>query len=89
MIELGGNIKLDGFSNLDPAMLIVVKKMVATAQENGCEFQEFSLVLTQDDDVTLATSLKGKKEYAATASNKNFFFAMEKALAKVSALVRE
>jgi len=28
MITLGGNIKLDGFDELDPGMLIVVKKMV-------------------------------------------------------------
>lgn len=73
--------------------MIVVKKIVGSyagkLQENGRQFQELYLVLTQSNGITLAALLKGKKEYAAAASDKNLFFAMEKALSRVSALVRE
>jgi ribosome-associated translation inhibitor RaiA len=89
MIELGGNIKLEGFNTADPSTLIVVKKIVGNfakkIQEQTGEFQELSLHLTDNmtNNYTLHAKLKGTKECNAEASEVNLFFAINKALEDV------
>jgi len=85
MIELGGNIKLDGFSIVDAPTLIVVKKIVGNyakkLQEETGEFNELLLTLSkQEKDITLQAKLSGKKSCQAKVSDTNLFFAMNKAL---------
>lgn len=88
MIELGGNIKLDGFSSIDPSTLIVVKKIVGNyakrMQREAFPFQELSLHLNNaQEPLTLHAKLKGKKEWSAHASDRNLFFAIDKALSSL------
>ena len=82
MIELGGNIKLDGFSDVDPSTLIVIKKLVGNyarrVQERVCKFDELVLERRLGSEVTLHARVRGEKDLVAEASDQNLFFAMEK-----------
>lgn len=84
MMELGGNIKLDGFETLEPAKLIVVKKIVgnyAKVISEKLTFSEF-LVTLKDTKVTVKATAKDKV-IEKEDSNDNLFIALDKALAKV------
>ena len=87
MIELGGNIKLGGFEGLEPAKLIVVKKMVGNYAkrivENSGEFKELILELKQESYYYLSARLVKDREYNAEVSDKNLFFAIDKVMSKL------
>jgi ribosome-associated translation inhibitor RaiA len=93
-LELGGNIGLTGFSELDPGAMVVVKKIVGNYAKRFSEIQkEFEKL-----DVSLKTvhkketsgkcelhalvRAKGKK-YSAEVTEMNLFFALDKVLKKV------
>ena len=84
MIELGGNIKLENFENLDPIKLVVVKKVVGNYAKKISEkhpFQELKLVLTADNEFKVDSILtKENKETRASSSDKNLFYALNQAL---------
>lgn len=82
MIELGGNIKLENFENLDPIKLVVVKKVVGNYAKKISEkhvFQELKLILTAEFKVE-AVLTKDSKETKADSSDKNLFYALNQAL---------
>lgn len=87
VIELGGNIKLEGFSDLDPTTMIIVKKLVGNIAREFQEkesFNELLLTLTKGENTaTVQASLKGKKELSAEATEANLFFAINNALAHI------
>ncbi len=89
MIELGGNIKLEGFHDLEPAMLIVIKKIVGNyakkINEQAYAFQELSLLLEKKQEQCLITAqLRAEqKQLRAEGVNTNLFFALDGALSKV------
>ena len=101
MIELGGNIKLIGFNEMEPAMLIVVKKIVvnyAKKISTTTDLKELSLHVKEVHKTASANQrweLQAKlstdsKVYAADVTDFNIFFAMDKALSKVmSELAKE
>ena len=87
MITLGNNMELSGFSELDHASLIVVKKIVGNyarkINDNKGEFQKLSLDLVSDDPNKL--QIIGKLDingnsYGSIAEDINLFFALDKAL---------
>ena len=87
MIELGGNIKLKGFTELDAATLIVVKKIVGNYTKrlstNHPDFDELLLELNQPEDKTFninANFSKKSGNIAAEADGANVFFALSRAL---------
>ena len=87
MIELGGNIKLIQFEEIEPGLLIVIKKIVGNYtkrfSENLPEFKSIEVTL---EDV-IANRIKVKVEYSdvkeSTAEDKNLFFALDKALSSI------
>jgi len=87
MIELGGNIKLIQFEEIEPGLLVVIKKIVGNYtkkfSENLPEFK--SIEVTLEDKTT--NRIKVKVEYSdlkeATAEDKNLFFALDKALGSI------
>lgn len=84
MMELGGNIKLEGFETLEPAKLIVVKKVVGNYAKTISEkiaFSEF-LVTLNEQKVTVKVTAKDKV-IEKNDSSDNLFIALDKALAKV------
>lgn len=91
MIELGGNIKLIGFNELDAASLIVVKKITGNyarkiSEKVNSGLDELSLELknTEDAQKGINSNLKIKdKEINAEVQDVNLFYALDKALSKL------
>ena len=89
MIELGGNIKLIGFNDLDPASLIVVKKITGNyarkiSEKVNSNLDELSLELTDESGKNINSSVKFKeKTFNAEVNDTNLFYALDKVLAKL------
>ncbi len=89
-IELGGNIELVGFKELEPAKLIVVKKIVGNYARRMSDSSKGFEKLT----VTMKTVHNSKYELHAKLMDNgnpivsevvdfNIFFALDKVLAKI------
>ncbi|MBU4501875.1 MAG: hypothetical protein KKA79_04730 [Nanoarchaeota archaeon] len=94
-MKLGGNIELEGFDNMEPAQLIVVKKIVgSSAKKISEEISEFdNLLITlkdnENDKVTLSGKIKmGDKEEECEASDKNLFFALNQVFTELTAKLK-
>lgn len=90
MIELGGNIKLIGFNDLDSASLIVVKKITGNyarkiSEKANSVVDELSLELKSNDaQKGINSNLKIKdKTINAEVTDINLFYALDKALSKL------
>ena len=93
MIELGGNIKLSGFKELEPAMLVVVKKMVGNyakkMTDHSTSFKELNLHLKpvhkteKNSKYEIQARLSSDKMYNSEVVDFNLFFAIDKALSKI------
>jgi len=89
-IELGGNIKLEGFSDLEPAKLIVVKKItgnyVRKMQEKNQDFEGLNLHLKPVHESKIEVQgkvlVKGKP-HNSEITDFNLFFVLDKVLAKL------
>ena len=87
MIELGGNITLEGFENLEPGALVIVKKVVGNytkrISNNTTNFEKISISLNKDDKNNIQVKLHRNGEInVEEASDSNLFFALDKALSK-------
>lgn len=89
-MELGGKITLNGFHDLEPAKLIVVKKLTGTyvrkMEEKNKDFEGLSLHLKNVHNSKF--ELKGKvivkgKTHNAEVTDFNLFFVLDKVLAKL------
>ena len=82
MITLGGNIKLEGFDDLEPGKLIVVKKMVGLfakkVSEKIGELDSFEV--TKAEDSVSVKAVSKEKTLEEKAADKNLFVAISKAL---------
>jgi hypothetical protein len=82
MIELGGNIKLKGFTELDAATLIVVKKIVGNytkkLTQNNQDYKELLFDLNKDKENYSLTIIFQKLK--SNAKGKNLFFTLSAAL---------
>jgi len=82
MITLGGNISLDGFDDMDPGMLIVVKKIVGLfakkVSENIGNLDAFE-VRKADKEITVR-AVSGEKTLEESSSHDNPFVALSNAL---------
>ena len=92
MIELGGNIKLVGFKELDPGTLVVVKKIIGTyarkISDQAIKFQELSLHIKSMGQDKKNFELHGKLVsdsgvLTSEVTNYNLFFAMDKVLSNI------
>ena len=86
MIELGGNIKLKGFNEIDNPHLIIVKKIVGNytkrLTEENADFKELILELDSNKGKFKinAELLKGSKSSKSNSDGPNLFFAISTAL---------
>lgn len=82
MIQLGGNICLDGFEQLDPGILVVVKKVVGNYakkfNENKGQFSKFE-VLKNGNTVTFRVTAEDAT-MEGSAEEPNLFFAISGAM---------
>ena len=92
MIELGGNIKLVGFKELEPAQLIVIKKIVGNfakkLNDHKGTFEELTLDLKSvhnSNHEIHGKIVKEGKVIAAEVTDYNLFFALDKVLKKLDA----
>lgn len=89
MIELGGNIKLVGFKDLEPAKLVVVKKIVGNAAKKISTREAFDeLNLHLKDIGTKKKEIKVKLVRGGNIKNAeivdyNLFYALSTVLSKV------
>ena len=88
MIELGGNIKLEGFDEIESGKLVVVRKMVgsyARKISNKKQYKELKLGLKIESDNceinVVCVNEDGQIE--GVKSDKNLFFAINGALESV------
>lgn len=96
MIELGGNITLAGFKELEPAELIVVKKVVGRyarkLSDSLKNFENLTLTMkivhktpkSQKFEIHSKVMVKGKP-YTSEVVDRNLFFAIDSSLQKVIA----
>lgn len=98
MLELGGNIKLVGFSDVDPAKLVVVKKLVGNyarkLSDHVSAFQELSVSLKEIHASEVSSSSKkyelsgkviftGRTPITSEVVDYNLFFGLDKTLSKL------
>jgi len=89
MIELGGNITLDGFKESEPSTLVIVKKIVGNYAKNIYtninNFENLSVFLRESENLKeVETKLLIKDiAYSATATDTNLFFALDKSLSQL------
>ena len=84
-MELGGNIKLVGFDDMEPAKLVVIKKIVGNYVKDLGSVNELCLNLNQEGDVFRIKgnlSLNNNKTDAEIEDN-NLFFALNNLLNKL------
>ena len=91
---LGGNIELIGFKEIDPASMIVFKKILGNHarkfKERCAEFQKLSLrVKTVHETPTnvkyelQGTVINAGKMYSSKVTDRNLFFVLAKVLKKI------
>jgi len=98
-IELGGSIKLVGFSDLDPPELIITKKMVGSYARRFSDrlndFQELSISMkrvhkTPKSEKYEVTSnvATGSKIYSSNVTDFNLFVAVDSSLKKLEGQIK-
>ncbi|MFH1065710.1 MAG: hypothetical protein V1734_04370 [Nanoarchaeota archaeon] len=87
MIKLGGSISLEGFDSMEPAKLVVAKKIIGIyakkASESMGNLDSFN-VLLEGSNITVNVKA-GEKSSEAFAEGENFFIALSKALSEIEA----
>lgn len=87
MIELGGNIKLDGFEGIEPAQLIVVKKIVGNFAKQYSEKTEVKELLVKLEEKgkkkKVSVKLTGEKEISESDEGDNLFYVLDSLLVKI------
>jgi ribosome-associated translation inhibitor RaiA len=95
-IELGGSIRLSGFSEVDGGSLIIIKKLIGSfvkkVSEKNSKFQSLSMTLktvhtSEKSDTTgkfeIKVLLAAEKNYSSEVTHMNLMFAIDKVLKKV------
>jgi hypothetical protein len=91
-LQLGGNIDLSGFSEIDPATMVVVKKIVGNHAKRfagiAAGFERLHITLKHvhgsDNKFELTARITaGGKGYSAEVTDINLFFTLDKVLKKV------
>ena len=87
MIELGGNIKLDGFDTIEPAKLIVIKKVVGfntkKISESNKDFKGIQVTLKSSEPYEIEIKLTTSKEVTESEKDDNLFYCLNKVFAKI------
>lgn len=96
MIELGGNITLVGFKELEPAELIVVKKIVGSyarrMSDTVKDFESLSLTLKEVHKTPKSQKyeihskmISSSKTYTSEVVDRNLFVVLDSSLKKIVA----
>ncbi len=85
MVELGGNIKLEGFDSVDTSSLIIVKKIVGNytrkLMDDNNEYKGLTILLNNVDNYELKAELIiGDKIHNSESKDDNLFIALNNVL---------
>ncbi len=90
MMQLGGNIQLVGFKEIEPAKMIVVKKLIGNyvkkIEEKTHQFEKIAVHLKKVHNSEYEVQTKAVvscKPYNSELTNYNLFVALDKTLSKV------
>lgn len=88
LIKLGGNINLEGFSEVDRTEMVIVKKMVGSyakdMSEKRSDFQNLKVTLNKDgDNFNIIAELNAGGSFLGEEKNSNIFMCLDKACKKV------
>ena len=97
-LTLGGNIQLAGFRDVEPATMIVVKKIVGTyARHFSGKFPKFELLKVSMKKIhekehtekyeLHALVVDSGRQHAASVTERNLFVALDAALKKVESSI--
>ena len=87
-VELGGNIQLTGFSNVDGASMIILKKIVGNYakkfSEKSSGFRKLKIIMNSEEGYNFNAEVvtEGNSIIAETKDN-NLFFALDSALKEI------
>ena len=93
MIELGGNIFLDGFNEINGGEMIILKKLVGNyvkeLTEKKGNFKKLSLnlnktLLGEKNVFHLQAELHADEQYNSEARDGNLFFVIDKAFKEIN-----
>ena len=98
MIELGGNITLVGFKEIDHASMLVLKKIIGNYvkkfSENYSDYESLKITMKpihkieENQKFEINTeATKGGKQHSCNVTDKNLFFAIDSSLKKVEKLL--
>ncbi|MCX6709394.1 MAG: hypothetical protein NTV63_00350 [Candidatus Woesearchaeota archaeon] len=99
-MQLGGNIELIGFSDIDKAQLVVVKKMVGNYAKKFSEmvknFEKLSIAMKEIHNVEKPGSYEINAKIMAegrpinsSVTDRNLFFGIDKALKVVEEMIKK
>lgn len=87
MIELGGNIKLVNFDDIEPGLLIVLKKLIGNytkkISESLKDFKSIEVTLEDKEKNKIKVKIEADKTRETEAEDKNLFFALDKTLKEI------
>ncbi len=82
MIELGGNIKLDGVEGVEPAQLIVIKKVVGNFAKQYSEKKQVNeLLIKLEGNYKVTASLN--EEINEESEGDNLFYVLNEVLVRI------
>lgn len=88
IMQLGGNIELIGFKDLDIAKVVVLKKMVGgyakTMSEKNSNFSKLKVTGAKEgDNLKISAEMTADKAYSGEETGNNLFVILDSALKKI------
>jgi len=88
MIELGGNIKLEGFDNIEQSKLVVIKKIVGNFIKKLEAENKVAIILKlseENSEFKIDAELNiNEQNKISSVTEKNLFFALNNVLTKLN-----
>ena len=88
MIELGGNIKLEGFDNIEQSKLVVIKKIVGNFIKKLEAENKVAIILKlseENSEFKIDGELNlNEQNKISSVTEKNLFFALNNVLTKLN-----
>ena len=88
MIELGGNIKLEGFDNIEQSKLVVIKKIVGNFIKKLEAETKVAIILKlseENSEFKIDAELNiNEQNKISSVTEKNLFFALNNVLTKLN-----
>lgn len=86
-MELGGNIELINFDEVEPTKLIVIKKFVGTYTKTISEtqkgFKKLEVTLTPNSNFEIKAIAQGNEDQGVIVNGSNLFFVLDKVLSEL------